>query len=226
MTAKHMLVLLFYCIAAWGQPQRSSLDYPLGLKTRWTYHLHHENGPGVHFGDTLAALAKDNVLDTTLISEAVGLDTVGAHSYTRVETRLNGKPWLFEWQRLSPEGLMIGKTIDYQQGDQAVIMQPEQKRISAELRPGNSWSWTAKDAPVRFRYAVAGPGQVDVPASHYQGINLNTNGTVDAPFGKVEIHQDTWFVPGVGIVRQETTTNVGERKLSHVVLTLEKFEHP
>ena len=226
MKAVNGTFLLLLCITGiGGQTERPALDYPLALKTRWIYHLHHENGEGVNFGPDMAALAKGKVLDATVVSEAVAQEMVGAHSYTRIESRLNGKPWLFEWARLSPDGFLIGKTIDYEQEGQEVIMEPEQKRISTVMRPGTFWLWQPKEAPVRFRYSVVGPGAVEVPAGHYQGTHLNTSATVDAPFGKVEIHQDTWFVPGVGIAKQDSTTTVQGHTLSHVILTLEKFEN-
>ena len=215
-------IVLLCSAGLWAQPQRSSLDYPLALKTRWTYHLHQENGEGVHFGEDLAALAKDNVVDASVISEVAGVETIGGHSYTRVESRINGKPWLFEWERISPDGLLVGKTRE--QEEQEVMMQPEQKRISATLRPGTFWDWQAKNAPIKFHYTVVGPGAVDVPAGHYQGVHLTATGTVQAPFGRVDIRQETWFVPGVGIAKQETETSVQEHKLSGVRLTLEKFE--
>ena len=218
----HAGIVLLCSAGIWAQPQHSSLDYPLALKTRWTYHLHQENGEGVHFGEDLGALAKDNVLDASVISEVAGVETIGGHSYTRVESRINGKPWLFEWERISPEGLLVGKTRE--QEGQEVIMEPEQKRLSGTLRPGAFWDWQAKNAPIKFHYSVVGPATVDVPAGHYQGIHLTTTGTVQAPFGKVDIRQETWFVPGVGIAKQETDTSVQEHKLSGVLLTLEKFE--
>ncbi len=215
--------MVLLCSAGiWAQPQRSALDYPLALKTRWTYHLHQENGEGVHFGEDLAALAKGNVVDTSVISEVAGVETIGGHSYTRVESRINGKPWLFEWERISPEGLLVGKSRE--QEGQEVIMEPEQKRISATLRPGAFWDWQAKDAPVKFRYTVVGPGEVDVPAGHYKGVHLTTAGTIEAPFGKVNTRQESWFVPGAGIVKQDTEMSVQGHTLTHIVLTLEKFE--
>jgi hypothetical protein len=215
-------IVLLCNAGIWAQPQRSALDYPLALKTRWTYHLHQENGEGVRFGEELAALAKGNVVDTRVISEAAGVEAIGGRSYTRVESRINGKPWLFEWERVSPDGLLIGKTKE--QDGPEVIMQPEQKRLSATLRPGTSWDWQAKDAPIKFRYSVVGTADVDVPAGHYQGVRLTTAGTIQAPFGKVEIRQETWFVPGTGIVKQDTEMSVQGHTLSKILLTLEKFE--
>jgi hypothetical protein len=216
----HTGIVLLCSAGIWAQPQHSPLDYPLALKTRWTYHLHQENREGVHFGEDLVALAKDNVVDTSVISEVAGVETIGGHSYTRVESRITGKPWLFEWDRISPEGLLVGKSRE--QDGQEVIMQPEQKRISATLRPGTLWDWQAKDAPIKFHYSVVGQGAVDVLAGHYQGIHLITTGTIQAPFGKVDIRQETWFVPGVGIAKQETYTSVQEHTQKwHVGLTVQ-----
>jgi len=217
-------ILLLLCgVGIWAQPQRSALDYPLALKTRWTYYLHQENGEGVHLGEDLAAVAKGNVVDTRVISEVAGVETIAGRSYTRVESRINGKPWLFEWERVSPEGLLVGKTRE--QDGPEVIMQPDQKRISATLRPGDFWYWQAKDARIKFRYSVVGPGDVAVPAGHYQSVHLTTTETIQAPFGKVETRQEAWFVPGAGIVKQDTEMSVQGHTLSHILLTLEKFEN-
>ena len=75
-----------------------------------------------------------------------------------------------------------------------------------------------------MRYNVVGPGAVDVPAGHFDGTHLTTDGTLKAPFGEIMIHQDTWFVPHVGIVRQETRQSFQTRRLAQIVMTLEKLE--
>ncbi|MGB8474176.1 MAG: hypothetical protein WCE61_08845 [Candidatus Acidiferrum sp.] len=214
------------CALAVEAQHSSTVDFPLALNTRWTYHLHQENGKGVHFGEDAAPLAKNNILDATLISEAVAVEQVGAHSYTRVETRVNGKPWLFMWERVAPDGLLVGKSVDYEGGKQEILMEPEQKIISANFRPGNFWLWQVKDGSVRFRFSVIGPSEVDVPAGHFRGVHLNKHATVEAAFGQVEVNEDVWFVPGVGFAKHETRTSIKGYTLSHVLLTLEKIEKP
>ena len=218
-------VILGVCaLGAGAQTANSRLDYPLSLHTRWTYHLHQEIGQGVRFSDEDAKLAKDNVLEVTVISEVAGVDTIGGHQYTRIESRKNDKPWLFEWDRVGPEGLIVGKSIDYSAGASEVIMDPEQKRLSSDLRARDSWVWQPKDGSMRAVYRVIGTGSVEIPLGGFQGTQVRMEGTVEAPFGTVEIHQDTWFVPGIGVAKQETTTSVQEHRLTHNILTLEKFE--
>jgi hypothetical protein len=44
------------------------------------------------------------------------------------------------------------------------------------------------------------------------------------PGGTARVEQTRWFVPGVGWVKQETSTRIGTRLLTHITVTLEKFE--
>ena len=188
--------------------------------------MHQEIGQGVRFSDEDAKLAKDNVLEVTVVSEAAGVDTIGGHQYTRVESRKNGKPWLFEWERVSPEGLLVGKSIDYSGEASETILDPEQVRLSGDLRPGQSWSWKSKDGSMNFVYSVIGSDSVEIPLGRYQGIHVTTQGSIEAPFGTVQLHADTWFVPKVGIAKQETTVSMQQYRMAHNILTLEKLENP
>lgn len=51
----------------------------------WTYHVRQEVGQGVHFNEDDAKLATGNVLDTTVVSEATGLDTIGILTLEKLE---------------------------------------------------------------------------------------------------------------------------------------------
>ena len=42
--------------------------------------------------------------------------------------------------------------------------------------------------------------------------------------GTITVRQMSWFASGVGYVKQETETRLGDRMLTHTVLTLEKYE--
>jgi hypothetical protein len=226
-TRSLILAILAVCaLGAGAQTANSRLDYPLALHTRWTYHLRQEIGQGAQFNDGDAKLAKGNVFETTVVSEAAGVETIGARQYTRVESRRNGKPSLFEWDRVGPEGLLVEKSIDYSGDASETILDPEQLRLSGDLRAGNSWVWQSKDGSTRVVYTVTGAGSVEIPLGRFQGTQVKSDGTVEAPFGTVDIHQDTWFVPGVGLAKQDTTTSVQQHLLLHTTLTLEKLEKP
>lgn len=201
------------------------IDFPLTLKTKWTYHLRQELGPGVHFGEIDAKLAHGNVLDTTVVSEAVGKDSINGQNYVRFESKRNGNPWLTEWYRLSPEGLLLGKTLNWDEGGQEVIMAPPQKLLSRSMRAGETWNWKASQAPVSIRVRVLEPSTVNVPAGAFHAIQTVHEMTIQTPEGiVVQVNQKRWYVEGMGYLKQETRTMAGNRFLSHVLLTLEKFE--
>jgi len=202
---------------------RESVDYPLALNTAWTYHYHMEVGEGVHFGTGLGKLAKGNTADVTVVSQVVGTDLIGALKYTRIESRMNGLPWLTEWDRLAPEGFMIGKTIDAEAG-QTIVMIPPQKTLSPSLKTGESWDWNPPGAPVSMHYSVVGTEKVTVPAGTFDAIHVLVVMNISTQGGMVVTRQSRWFVAALGYVKQDTESRLGGRLLTRGVLTLEKYE--
>jgi hypothetical protein len=204
-------------------PAPTGTNYPLALHTKWTYHLHQEVGEGVHFQDAMAKLAKGNSLDVAVISEVAGSDVINGGKYVRVESRRGGDLWLTEWYGQTANGLLLGKTIDAEAG-QEITMVPPQKLLSASLKAGESWDWKASDAPVVMHIKVVGPADVTVPAGTFHTTQLNYVVTVETEGGVVIVQQTRWFLPGVGYVKLDTETRMGERTLTHSILQLEKYE--
>jgi hypothetical protein len=223
LTIACFLFWLLLSITTAVPPVPRSPDFPLASNTRWTYHLHQEVGEGVHFGEEDAKLAKGNSLDVSVISQVVGTEFFGALKYTRIESRLNGRIWLTEWERLGPEGLMLGKTIDPDEG-QATVMNPPQKMLSPTLKTGESWDWKPSRLPLSMHVSVVGPDKVTVPAGTFDAVQVLHVMTTNSPAGSVIVRQTRWFVAGVGYVKQDTESRLGSHMLSHVVLTLEKYE--
>jgi|SRR5438876_5847635 len=202
------------------------LKFPLELKIKWTYHLHQENSEGVNFSEEIAKLAKGKVLDITVTSTVVGRDKLGGSDYFRIDSLRGGKLWLSEWYRSGGDGVFLGKTIDSETGETAeTVMTPPQKVLSANLRNGESWSWKAADAPVTVGSRVVGPATIEVPAGRFDATQIAYDWKIQLDGGmSINIRQERWFAPGVGFVKQDTRTLQGGRPLSHVILTLEKFE--
>ena len=138
-----------------GQVPTASVNpnYPLAVKTRWTYQLRQEFGPGVHPTGPDASLVKGNVLETTLVSEVTGFDMIGGARYARVESRHDGRLWMTEWLRLTPKGLFLGKT---NEDGQERLITPPQKTLSPHAIPGETWSWKASEALVSVQTRVVG----------------------------------------------------------------------
>jgi len=206
-----------------GTGPAAVVDYPLVLHTRWTYHLRQEVGPGVHFDDEYAGLAKGNVLEDTAVSEVAGVDRIGNLSYTRVEYRRSRGLWLTEWYCPAAESLFLGKTFEADTGNET-LMSPPQKVLTRTLRAGEAWTWQASDAPVRIRVNVKGTSVVTVPAGTFSATEIAYVLTMPTQGGMARAEQIRWFVPGIGWVKQESRTRIGSRLVTHITVTLEKFE--
>lgn len=228
--AKAVLLLIFLgsfllslAHAAWPAAVPDQVNFPLAFKTKWTNHLHQENGEGVHFGPMFAKFAKGNSVDVPVITEVVGSDLINGEKYMRRETRVEGTLWLTEWLRQTANGLLLGKSFDSEQG-QEVPMVPPEKLLSPTLKAGESWDWKAADASVVMQIKVVGPADLTVPAGTFHTTELSSDATFEIEGGIITVRQTSWFVSRVGYVKQETETRLGDHLLSHVVLTLEKFE--
>lgn len=199
------------------------VDFPLALTTRWTYHLHEEVGEGVQFGEFLAKLGKGNSVDAAVITEVVGSDVINGEKYVRLESRLNGALWMTEWYRQSASGLLLGKRFD-SEGGQELLMVPPQKPLSSTLKAGESWDWKPPDSPVAVHSRVVGPADIMVPVGTFHTTQVSHVITLKTEGQPITARQTHWFAPGVGYVKQDTETRLGDRLLGHVVLTLEKYE--
>jgi hypothetical protein len=170
---------VFLLLAQAAPPAPADVNYPLALHTKWTDRLHQEVGEGVHFGDAMAKLAKGNSVDFVVISEVVGSDVINGGKYVRVESRRSGEPWLTAWYLQTANGLLLGKTIDAE-GGQEMLMVPPQKLLSTTLKAGESWDWKASDASVVMHIKVVGSADVKVPAGAFHTTQLNSVVTAES----------------------------------------------
>jgi hypothetical protein len=201
----------------------SAVDFSLAPKTRWTNHLHQEMGEGVHFGPQLSKFANGNSLDVSVITEIAESDLINGEKYMRRETRMKGTLWQTEWLRQTANGLLLGKSSDAEAGDE-VLMVPPEKLLSPNLKAGESWEWKAADASVVVQFKVVGPADLTVPAGTFHAIEVSYDATYQIEGGMITVRQTSWFTSGVGYVKQDTESRLGDHLLSHVVFTLEKFE--
>lgn len=215
--------LLSLAHAALPAAVSGQVDFPLAPKTKWINHLHQEMGEGVHFGPMLAKFAKGNSLDVSVITEVVGSDLIDGDKYIRRETRMKGTLWQTDWLRQTANGLLLGKSSDAEQG-QEVLMVPPEKLLSPTLKTGESWDWKTPDASAVMQIKVVGPADLTVPAGTFHTTEISYDATVESEGGTITIRQTSWFASGVGYVKQDTETRLGDRLLTHVVLKLEKYE--
>lgn len=203
-------------------PAAGPIDFPLALNTRWTYHIQQEVGEGVHFGEEDAKLAKGNTLDATVVSTIAGHDVIGGTKYARVESLRGGRPFLTEWYASGPAGLLLARIVEAGGADN--VMSPPQKLLILDAKPGAAWSWKDTNQPISMTVRIVGTGPLQVPAGTYQAIETSHDSRIRLPEAEIRVKQSRWYVSRVGYVKQDTETRVGPLLLTHVVLTLEKFE--
>ena len=133
-------------------------------------------------------------------------------------------PWLTQWLRPTTGGLLLGKTINFEQGPDVTLMVPPQKLLSPTLKAGESWDWKTADDATVMHIKVVGPAVITVPAGTFHTTQLSYDVTVQTKTGLITVRQTRWFAPGVGYAKQDTEIRLGEHLLSHVVLTLQKYE--
>jgi hypothetical protein len=71
---------------------------------------------------------------------------------------------------------------------------------------------------------VVGQADLTVPEGTSHTTQVSYDATYEIECGTITVRQTSWFVSGVGYVKQDTETRLGDRMLTHVVLTLEKYE--
>jgi hypothetical protein len=217
-----LAIVLLTCALLSAAPLRAQ-SYPLTPGTRWTFHLRKEAGPGVHFGGEDGRIAKNSVVETTLIAHVGGTEQIGGRTYTRIEALREDKLANVDWLALTPSGLMHAKTVDYIAKSETDFDPPE-VLLSPTLAPGESWTWRDPKSPATSKKSVSAPEQISVPAGSYRAIPVRTVTTTPTEGEPVITTMMQWFVPGIGYVKYELRMEIAGHLLMDNIATLEKFE--
>jgi hypothetical protein len=217
-----LAIIPFVCALLSAVPLRAQ-DYPLAPGTRWTYHLRKEVGPLAHFEGEDARLAKNEVVDITIIAHVAGTEQISGNTYTRVEALHEDKPANTDWYALTPAGLLHPRAVDYIADSQSEFDPPE-VLLSPTLRPGESWTWQDRKGLVTSKKTASAPEQITVPAGSYRATPVHTELIIPTDLAPLNVMMTQWFVPGVGFIKQEVRFEMKGNLLMHNTMTLEKFE--
>jgi len=198
-------------------------DYPLAPGTRWTYHLRKEVGPGVQFQGEDARIAKNGVVEMTIIAHVAGTEQIGGKTYTRVEALHDDKPANIDWYALTPAGLLHSKAVDYIADSQSEFDPPE-VLLSPTLRAGETWTWQDRGGQVTSKKTASAPEQITVPAGSYRAISVRTEMTIPTEIAPMNVIMTQWFASGVGFIKQEVRFEIKGHLLTRNTMTLEKFD--
>jgi hypothetical protein len=217
-----LAIILLACALLSAAPLRAQ-NYPLASGTRWTFHSRKEVGPGAHFDGEDGRVAKNNVVDTTMIAHVGGNEQIGGKTYTRIEALREDKLANVDWLAVTPAGLMHAKTVDYI-ADSEADFDPPEVLLSPTLAPGESWIWRDPKSSATSKKTVSAPEQVSVPARSYRAIPVRTVITIPTDGEPVISRMTQWFVPGIGYIKSEIRMEIAGHLLMHNTVTLEKFE--
>jgi hypothetical protein len=92
------------------------------------------------------------------------------------------------------------------------------------LKAGESWDWKAPDLSLVMQIKVVGPADLTVPAGTFHTTQLSYDAAIEVEGGTVTIRHSRWFASGVGYVKEDSETRLGDRLLTRMLLTLEKYE--
>jgi hypothetical protein len=93
--------------------------------------------------------------------------------------------------------------------------------IKYPLTAGKKWDWSGTITTMgravngNSRLTVTGPVSVKTPAGTFKAMRVHSALTVEAGGQKVNLPNDYWFAPGVGMVRQEAT--IMQTKISGIL---------
>jgi hypothetical protein len=171
--------------------------------------LRKEAGPSIHFNGEGGRLAKNGVVETTMVSKVGSTEQIEGKSYTRVEGFRDGNLANVDWFAVTPQGLMHARSVDLVGQGQSEFNPPE-ILLSATLQPGKTWTWRDPTGAVTSKKTVLAPEQVTVPAGSYHVIPVRTEITVLTEGEPAITTLTQWFVPSVGYVKQEMRAEMGD----------------
>jgi len=186
--------------------------------TSWRYNMTKEVGRG--FNVSNVKTDADGKIRLPVLYRLEGTENVDGKDLLKFEMHRAGiitntdllsvdDHGIFCWARINLDGELIK-------------FNPPQTMIAAPLKKGAAWDFNgqAGDLKVQQHYDVVGEENIGVPAGKFQAFRIH--GEQTSP-NRMTI--DRWFAPGVGIVKDITTTQDAKGDLLQRI-SLELVESP
>ena len=191
---------------------------PTADGTTWRYEMSEQAGPAFSFSRIPSgAVRQIHRLTTYRIS---GTQDFNARTFLKFEVHRDGMITNTDLMTVNDQGIFCAARID--QFGRITALDPPQPIVAMPLESGARWEFTstAGDSKVRQRYEVLGEEDVDLAAGAFRAVHIR--GEQAAP---VSMTIDRWFVPGIGIIKDVTTTKTAEGELLRRI-SLELKERP
>jgi hypothetical protein len=184
----------------------------------WHYVMTQEAGEAFRFSDLKPD--DDGKVRAGVIYRLSGTENIDGKNVLKFEMHRAGVVTNTDLVTVSEQEIICAARID--QDGQMTRLSPPQTMIAAPLKTGTSWDFDSEIAgsKVHQHYSVIGEEDVVVPAGKFRAFKIH--GEQTSPNSMII---DRWFVKGVGIVKDVTTTRTESGDLVRRIL-LELKEKP
>lgn len=191
---------------------------PTADGTTWRYDLTQETGEGVGFSNSKAR--PDGEVHSVTIYRINGTQELDGKNLLKFEMHRDGIITNTDLMMVNEGGISCAARID--QNGEMTKLDPAQTMVASPLKTGTSWDFDGKlaDASVHQHYEIVADEDVDLPAGKFHAFHIH--GEQNAP---IAMTIDRWFVNGIGIVKDVTTTRSPDGDLLRRI-SLELKEQP
>ena len=191
---------------------------PTAPGTSWRYNMTEEVGRGFNVSGVKADA--DGKIRLPVLYRLEGTENVDGKDLLKFEMHRAGIITNTDLLSVDDHGIFCWARINLD--GELVKFNPPQTMIAAPLKKGAAWDFNgqAGDLKVQQHYDVVGEENIGVPAGKFQAFRIH--GEQTSP-NRMTI--DRWFAPGVGIVKDITTTQDAKGDLLQRI-SLELVESP
>lgn len=192
------IITLVFAVAPLAFGSAESL-IPTAVGTSWPYQMTEEAGEGLRLSNLTPA--PDRKVHLPVIYRIDGTTNVDGKELLKFEMHRDGVVTNTDLLTVNEHGIICSARID--QDGETTKLDPPQIIVAAPLQAGTSWDFNGDVAgtKVHQHYGVIGEQDITVPAGKFRAFQIRGVQTSPNP---VEI--DRWFVKGLGIVKDVTTT--------------------
>jgi hypothetical protein len=191
---------------------------PIAPGTSWRYNMTEEVGKGLSLANMRADA--DGKIRLSVLYRVVGTENVDGKDLLKFEMHRAGAITNTDLLSVDDHGITCWARINLD--GELVKFNPPQTMIAVPLKKGAAWDFNgqAGELKVEQHYAVVGEDKTDVPAGKFHAYWIHGEQTTP---NRMTI--DRWFAPGVGIVKDVTTTQDAKGDLLQRI-SLELAEEP
>ena len=191
---------------------------PTAPGTSWRYNMTEEVGRGFNVSGVKADA--DGKIRLPVLYRLEGTENVDGKDLLKFEMHRAGTITNTDLLTIDEHGITCWARVNLD--GEFVKFSPPQTMIAAPLKKGAAWDFNgqAGDLKVQQHYDVVGEENIGVPAGKFQAFRIH--GEQTSP-NRMTI--DRWFAPGVGIVKDITTTQDAKGDLLQRI-SLELLESP